>query len=170
MSNIFSPYKIFEYIPGNSVELELPAWRKSFYFIFFRIFPVILILLVTSVFLLEQKGMPFLLVVASLVSVLSIILFLKKYPVKIIISRMGVELHRKTVSGEEMVSISTSEIGEIQCRVRHGKGGGAFFYIKTVNKTKVNFLTIPILNMKNDNINAIKEELKNILGFDCRMI
>ncbi|MCZ2459696.1 MAG: hypothetical protein LC128_08705 [Chitinophagales bacterium] len=170
MPDIFNPYKVLEYIPGKSIELGLSSWRRKFYFIFFRIFPVALIIFMTSVYLLEQKAVPVLLVLASLMSVLAIVLFLRKYTFKTIISGTGVELHRKAVSGEEQIIINKSEIEKIQCKMRHGKGGGAFFFIRTVDKRKISILTIPVINMKEKNIHLIKDELKNILGTDIQMI
>lgn len=171
--NIFSPYKLNSFVSGSLIEIELPNWRMKLNFFLFRIFPIFLCLLNILIIVLFYKELPlaFTYILGISMPILSAFLMLKGYGVKTIIKPSQIIIHKKIISGNVINNYAISSIKNISCKIRYGKYGGTFFYLTTQeNKNKIEFITIPVLNMKKENTSLIIKEITAITTKEIEML
>lgn len=171
--HIFSPYKVNSFVSGSLIEIELPNWRKKTNYILFRIFPIFLFLLniLTIVLFYNELPLAFTIILAISLPIISAFLMLQGYVVKTIIKPNQIIIHKKIINGSVIHNYTTNNIKKISCKIRYGKYGGTFFYLTTQeNKNKIEFITIPVLNMKNENTSLIIKEISAITTKEIEMI
>ncbi|MBX2931546.1 MAG: hypothetical protein KF781_06355 [Chitinophagaceae bacterium] len=170
--NIFSPYNTINHAQGEKIELELPNWRKKFYYITFRIFPFILLAININAFVFAYRDIPafFGITLGICIPFICVVMLFKKYPIVIKISNDYIEVNRNTIKGNETIKFSVSSIKKITCKIRGGRNGGTFFFLHTINDYKAEFLTIPPLNMEKEKTTAIIAELEKITGIEVKQV
>lgn len=172
MVKIFSPYKTVQFISGNVIELELPTWRQNFCFIFYRIFPFILAGLVIVALSMAANELPQALSYSLGIGVfiICIMLWFRKFITEIKLDKSQIIISRNTLFGNDIAEIKWNEITQLTCLVRHGKGGGAYFYLYNNDNHKIEFITIPLLSMKEKNTKAIIAEIEILSKINVEMV
>jgi multidrug transporter EmrE-like cation transporter len=172
--NIFSPYKVNSFVLGNLIDIELPSWRKKLNFFTFRIFPFFLFSVCFLAIVLNYKTLPikYTIMLGIGISALSVYILLQVYLVKTSIHHNQIIIHKKTIRGSIVKSYDINTIKKISCKIRYSKYGGTFFYLTTTNMPdlKIEFITIPFLNMNDENTGKICKEITAISGKEIEMI
>lgn len=168
--SVFKPYKAIENSPKSITIYETKS-RKIFLFVFFRVFPILIIagvLLMVKLFYFPLNVQIFLLVIP----ILFIPFLFKKYIVKTEISDRSIKITLKSLFGPEIKECSINEIDKIIIEKYYQSRGGGYLYFIILNEksTKIPLITIPFLYMNENRKNKISETLKSLTGKDILII
>ncbi|NUM31436.1 MAG: hypothetical protein HUU47_03835 [Bacteroidetes bacterium] len=102
----------------------------------------------------------------SVLPILFLILFFKKYILNIEFSNYSIKIKYQKFIRTEIKEILVSEIENFELESYYiSRGGGYFYFVKLKNNNnKIPLLTIPFLYMNEENKSKINEFLKNITG------
>ncbi|TND06572.1 MAG: hypothetical protein FD123_3507 [Bacteroidetes bacterium] len=169
MTNPFHPFEVVTHT-AKVLHLRETAGRRKFLFIFFRVFPVFLLLLLSiaaATFILEgTNGLPVLLLIflAFTILVIALLLFFKSYLVEIRVAMQEFELTARTVSGEKKQFIPFRDCEKITVYMTGGRGGGIYCTLILKSGKKNTLLNIPRLYMSEEKKQAISAALKELTG------
>lgn len=151
---------------GSNINIELPNWRKNINYITLRIFPFVLSVITVYAVILNFKEMPKAYSYVLLIGIpaLSVYMFFTKYSVQTIIKPPYIQVYKNSFRGKEESNINFNSIHKLTCKIRYGKYGGTFFYLHTSANKKIEFITIPVTNMKKEYTDLIIKELEAIVG------
>lgn len=172
--NLYKPYTVIE-DSEQRLHLAESRGRRRFLFVFFRVFPVLLIALQSVAWLAlseSDRGFPLWMTVSGSVLTLFIVLVLLagKYILEVSVEKSGFTITERTFSGPRTNSIPTSACRRITLYISGGRGGGSFFRIELENGRKQALITIPILFMDRAKSMQIAEKLKNLTGLPVEEI
>ena len=169
--DLFLPYAVKQY-NNQLLELELPKKLKVTSFILFRIYPFLLLAVLSISFLFINGKMPLLYIgiLGIVVIILAIMLIIKKYPVLISIQKDGFEITEKQFAKTVLHTILCSEIEKITCYESSGRGGGTYFKLVLKSGEKISLLNIPVLQMSKNKTLAIIEVLKEITQLETESV
>jgi hypothetical protein len=170
MMNIYKPY-IVELASDSELHLKETSARKSFLFIYFRVFPILLILLYGG-FAASGADIDETLQTLLFGSVLLlVILFLcKTYVTEVKISRHVVELTGNFFFVTSKKTWLVSDLEKILVRVEKGRGGGFFYKLKTSERKILSLFTIPLWYMDMENLLLINDQLTIITGLPVEQV
>lgn len=162
--NLFSPYKI-ELETSSELHLRESVARRRFLFIFFRVFPILLIVLYGA-FASTAEDFDETLQTVLFVSALGLaILFLTRtYVTEVKISRDVIELTSHSFFFTHNRTLLIGDIDKIMVKVQHGRGGGFFFKYKLKTGSSHTLFTIPVMYMKMKNLQPMCDRITGITG------
>ncbi|TDH19747.1 hypothetical protein EXU57_22880 [Segetibacter sp. 3557_3] len=164
----FQPYIVSE-DSASRLHLVEPTWRQRVYFIIFRVVPLffLLQLILLAVASRDEPEIP----PAVIIGVISItiipvaLLLSRSYVAEVDISPTSIGITRKYCFGKRTFEHLITDIKEIRCRKRVGKGGGLFYQLALKNNsTPTKMLSIPTLFMSDAKRSNINETLQKITG------
>ena len=166
--NTYEPYTVTEDTPAKLHLAESPK-RKTFLFIYFRIFPVLLVIFLGVVYNFTSDELPPQLRYPLLgVGLLVAILFVTRR----ILNKVEITPQYVTITYggyfETLDKIPIYEISHIRAYSMGGRGGGQFFFLVKNTGGEVRFLTIPIWYMEKENFTVICNRLMAITGLEVR--
>ncbi len=165
----FQPYLVSE-DHASRLHLVDPKWRQRVYFIIFRVVPFFFLFqLVLLAFASrnEPNIPPAVIIGVIAITIIPIVLLLSRsYISEVDISPMSILITRKYIYGKKTFEFLLSDVREIRCRKRVGKGGGLFYLLILKNRsTPRRFLSIPTFFMSDAKRSFINEALQKITGF-----
>lgn len=163
-ASLFEPYVVKKHIEQEFLELELPKKLRITSFVLFRVYPFLLLGLLSISFLFTNAQIPLLYIsiLSIVVIVLFILLVIKKYPVFISIKKNSIEITEKQFAKTVLHTISCTEIEKISCYESVGRGGGTYFKLILKNGKKISLFNIPLLQMNKNKTLIIIDILKEI--------
>jgi hypothetical protein len=161
---LFSPYKTIS-INKQIIHLKESAGRIGFLVLFFRVLP--LFLFAMGILIAQMKDpMPKLMVIpfGILIIGLSIAMFLHPIIFEVVIGKEGVVQRNLYLWFVEHKRYLSEDFLAIRYRVEYGRSGGLFYTLQLRNGKPVALLTIPVLYMKEENLDKINEVLIHTTG------
>jgi hypothetical protein len=165
--SIFSPYQIIKNSDGV-LHLKESNGRIIFMFVFFRIFPLVLLLLAWKLSSVEELPINFRYALIPLFLLIALLLFFKSYVSEIIVSRQSLELrsHQHVTINTKIISLH--DVNRITVKEHHGRGGGYFYKLELKRNKTIIFFTIPALYMKKGKLQQINSRLNEITGLEIQ--
>jgi hypothetical protein len=163
MEHLFSPYKVIAH--QKMIHLKESAGRIGFLVLFFRVLP--LFLFAMGILIAQMKDpMPKLMVIpfGILIIGLSIAMFLHPIIFEVVIGKEGVVQRNLYLWFVEHKRYLSEDILAIRYRVEYGRGGGLFYTLQLRHGKSVALLTIPVIYMKEENLDKINEVLIHTTG------
>ncbi len=142
---IFAPY-VVQHQSNQELHLILPKGWVRFKTFFFRGFPFVLaILLIIAA--INATELPALLMAALVISIVLVIilLFIKVFSTELHIKKESIEVGLSTWKGLVHQQIPIASIEHLICKVRYGRGGGAFFSMALKDGKRISLIDIPIM-------------------------
>ncbi len=158
---IFSPYKV-DSIGKDHVRLSRGG--RTYMRIFYFVFPVVL-LIITGAFVFQTGDLPglFRTLLFVLTIWVSLALLFRKLIINVDMDRYGVAITYIRFFQTHTQNFLWNEVEAIEVLTQGGKGGGAFYKLLLAAK-KIEFLTIPVLQMNKKDVLAMNDFFKRISG------
>lgn len=165
--NIFKPYTVVE-DTAERLHLTESKNRRIFLYIFFRIYPFVLLILLGIVAVVAGQELPIPLIGALLLLVLVLIVLLLKQKV---VYEVCIERDKITVTYNRLARNTISELpvnsaDYIRYSHRGGRGGGMFYDLINKDGSKHRIITIPILYMDTKRHDEIAKRVRSITGLE----
>lgn len=160
---IFRPYKV-DSIGNDHVSVSLTKGRRTFMRVFFYLFPALL-LIITYPVIWQVADLPlaFRMIYLGLIILISIALITKKVITAVVMDRYGVTITYMRSFQTNKQNFLWNEVEAIEVLTQGGKGGGAFYKL-LVSTKKIEFLTIPVLQMNKNHVLSMNDLFKKISG------
>lgn len=158
---IFSPYKV-DSIGKDHVRLSRGG--RTYMRIFYFVFPVVL-LIITGVFVFQTGDLPgvFRTLLFALTIWVSLALLSRKLIINVDMHRYGIAITYMRFFQTHTQNFLWNEVEAIEVLTQGGKGGGAFYKLLVGGK-KIEFLTIPVLQMNKGNVLSMNDFFKKVSG------
>lgn len=163
--NIYAPYRILEET-GSFIHLAISKTQRSFIIFAYNLMPLVIIAMLIPLFYFNNNSIPIglLALVSASFLALALILLYRKMIYEVRISDTDVEITATRHMRKFKQYVPYSEVDHIYLEVYRGRGGGGFFRLVTKTGIKVEFINIPYLFMKTENLRMIANRLREITG------
>lgn len=165
--NIYDPYLVVEDMDGLLI-LTVSKARKVLFAFAYTTLPIVIICLLPALFYFSDGSMPWWAITCfSVIAVIiSLMLFFKRRVHNVTISDNEIRIMTERALVKKEYKLLTTEADGIYVSVYRGRGGGAFFRLYMKDKSSKEFLTIPFLFLKSENIRRICRRLEEITGLN----
>ena len=166
---IFDPYKVIS-STTNRIHLQDRRWRQAAHLFLFRLLPVISLAGGFYLLFVVQTGIPTYMAAIYSAGILigSILLFLKKYILEVVITPHNIEITKHVFFSSERLIYTSNEIEHIEVMMRRGKGGGLKYFATLHNGRKNMFIHIPSYYMSRQKKADINNLLQEITGLPVK--
>lgn len=167
--NIFKPYTVVE-DSAERLHLTESKNRRAFLFIFYRIYPFILLVLLSIVAVVAGQELPLLLIGSLLLLVLVLIVLLLKQKVvyEVCIERNKITVIYNRLMGNITIELPIEMADYINYTHRGGRGGGMFYDLILKDGSKHRIITIPILYMDTKRHEEIARRVSSITKLEIK--
>lgn len=167
--NIFKPYTVVE-DSDERLHLTESKNRRVFLYIFYRIYPFILLVLLGIVTVVAGQELPLPLIGALLLLVLVLIVLLLKQKVvyEVCIERNKITATYNRLTGNITTELPTDAADYIRYTHRGGRGGGMFYDLLLKDGSKHRIISIPILFMDTKRHEEIARRISSITELEIK--